>query len=491
VIKTIAAFAVALSLAACATQSSPSISPSPEFPAPAPAGEQPISFTANSGDTVQAFSGSFEVPENRSDPHSRTIPINYVRFPATGSHPGSPIVYLAGGPGASGIGTARWRRFPLFMAMREFGDVIALDQRGVGESDATPPCTSSVTLESDRAYSDAEVTRLYRQAAAECGAFWQAQGVDLAGYTTRESVQDLDALRRHLGADTITLWGISYGSHLALAALNDIEDHVDRVIIASAEGLDQTVKLPAETDAFFARLQTALDADPTAAARYPDVRTSIRRVHARLSANPVMLHIPQGAGEHFDVLLTANVLQNFASGLFADPSGAVGLVQLYAAIDADDMSSITALLARHYRPNQPISFKAMPLAMDVASGISNDRLALVENQARTALFGLYVNFPMPQLRNVLGLEMDESFRTPPLSDIPTLLFTGTLDGRTYIAEQTAAVSGLSNLTQVMVRNAGHNLYTTSPEVLETMRRFMRGEAIDTREIIVAPPKVSE
>ena len=42
----------------------------------------------------------------------------------------------------------------------------------------------------------------------------------------------------------MTLWGISYGSHLALAALNEIPSEIDRIVIASAEGLDQTVKLP-------------------------------------------------------------------------------------------------------------------------------------------------------------------------------------------------------------------------------------------------------
>src|SRR5262249_55548278 len=67
-------------------------------------GEEPFIFAANSGESVEAFRGGFEVPENRSDPQSRMIPIRYVRFPATGENPGSPIVYLAGGPGAPGIG---------------------------------------------------------------------------------------------------------------------------------------------------------------------------------------------------------------------------------------------------------------------------------------------------------------------------------------------------------------------------------------------------
>jgi len=67
--------------------------------------------------------------------------------------------------------------------------------------------------------------------------FWKDEGVDVFGYTTLENVQDLDALRRHLGAEKITLWGISYGSHLALAALKTMDDRIEKVIIASAEGM--------------------------------------------------------------------------------------------------------------------------------------------------------------------------------------------------------------------------------------------------------------
>ena len=101
-------------------------------------GETAIVFESEAGDTVDAFEGSLTVPENHSVPDSRDITLKYVRFPATGNASGAPIVYLSGGPGGSGIQTAKHRRFPLFMVMREFGDVIALDQRGTGASNDLP-----------------------------------------------------------------------------------------------------------------------------------------------------------------------------------------------------------------------------------------------------------------------------------------------------------------------------------------------------------------
>lgn len=454
----------------------------------APIPEEPIVFEAGSGETVDAYRGFFEVPENRSDPSSRKIKIGYVRFPATGEKPGSPIVYLAGGPGGTGTGTARGPRFPLFMAMRIFGDVIAFDQRGTGLSDETPPCLSSVVIPDDRRLSKDESIALLKQSVRECDTFWRDHGVDLRGYTTVESARDLNALRRHLGAEKLTLWGISYGTHLALAAVKEMAPHIDKMVLASAEGLSQTVKLPARTDAYFDRVQAAIDADPKAKAIYPDIKALMRRVHAQLDSEPVMLKLQTQDGGEADFLLHGDIMRIAASAMISDPERAAMLLELYSAADHGVYEPVAGLLARFITPGEAESWRAMPLAMDVASGISDDRLALVEAQAKTALIGDYLNFPMPHLRGVPeGLDLGDAFRENPASDIATLLLSGTLDGRTYPESQREALSGMSDLTVVTVVNAGHNLFMVSPEVTETIKTFMRGEKVTKTEIGIAPP----
>lgn len=459
--------------------------------------ETPITFEAASGQSAEAFEGTFMVPENRSDPDSRMLTLHYVRFPATGLATGtkksSPIIYLAGGPGGSGIQTAKYWRLPLFLAMREFGDVIALDQRGTGASDDMPKCTSSEIIDVTHRISDAGFVKMHQNALKECLKFWEDEKIDAHGYTTLENASDLDALRIHLGAEKISLWGISYGSHLALAALKQMEDRIDKVIIASAEGLAQTIKQPARTDLYFARLQDAINTQPKAKAQYPDINAMMRRVHASLDTTPLMLDVPQKEGAPVQYLLQRRDMQQIASAMISDPSRAKMLLQIYSQLDQGNTAPIASLMARFYTPNEGISFEAMGTLTDIASGIGTQHRKMIETQAKTSLLDVYLNDTLAFVDVDPSLDLGDDFREKPVSDIPLLLLTGTLDGRTYIKSQSEAVSSMPNAQKVRVTNAGHNLFMLSatevrPGVLSAMQGFMRGENVDGREVIANLPE---
>lgn len=452
-------------------------------------GETAIVFEAQSGETADAFDGSFVVPENRNAADSRSLTLKYVRFPATGETAGAPIIYLSGGPGGSGIETAKHERFPLFMAMREFGDVIAFDQRGTGASNDLPNCTSSQHISTTSPTSDAAFFETQRVAFAECLGFWKGEGVDVHGYTTTQSVADLDGLREHLGAKKIDLWGISYGSHLSLAALQQMDEHLGRVVITAVEGLDQTVKQPARADLYFDRLQAAINTVPEAKAKYPDVKALIARVLARLEAEPLLLEIPSPTGETAPYLLQRRDLQQFTSALVADPPRAALILNVYKALDAGDTEMITGLLQRAVDPTDTaVSMRPMSYLMDVASGSGIERRAMITAQAETALLGLHMNYSMPLETVDPSLDLGETFRAAPVSDVPTLVLTGTLDGRTYPASGQEATAGLINRQTVTVTNGGHNLFMLSPEVTTAIQDFMRGESVDGRDILIDLPE---
>jgi pimeloyl-ACP methyl ester carboxylesterase len=99
---------------------------------------------------------------------------------------------------------------------------------------------------------------------------------------------------------------------------------------------------------------------------------------------------------------------------------------------------------------------------------------------------------MPQLNRLWGgLDLGDGFRTAPQGDTPILLLSGTLDGRTYPDSQRAALAGMSDVDWVIVENAGHNLYMTTPDVHVVMHAFMEGGSVDGERIIAPLPDLTE
>jgi pimeloyl-ACP methyl ester carboxylesterase len=126
--------------------------------------------------------------------------------------------------------------------------------------------------------------------------------------------------------------------------------------------------------------------------------------------------------------------------------------------------------------------------MDVASGISPERLARVEAQADTALLGDALNVPMPHLRDVLpGQDLGPDFRQPVTSDRPALLLSGTLDGRTYPEAHAEIAEGFANGAVVTVENAGHNLFFAHPDLVEMMAAFFAGAPAEARTLTAPLP----
>lgn len=136
------------------------------------------------------------------------------------------------------------------------------------------------------------------------------------------------------------------------------------------------------------------------------------------------------------------------------------------------------------------SFRAMPLAMDVASGQSPQRRALVAAQARESMFGDALNFPFPELADGLGLlDLGDAFRGPLRSDVPVLFISGTLDGRTPQANAQALLAGFSNGKQLVVRNASHDneMWIGNTAIADNIANFIASGKVTDEALDVPPP----
>lgn len=178
--------------------------------------------------------GYLVVPENRHAPGSRNIRLPFVleksRNPAA---PPDPILFTAGGPGGSTLGAAKRRaRQPLL----DERDLILLEQRGTHW--AQP---SLEAPEIDAALRSGWATRLdgrpdptaMRRALRAAKRRFEAEGVDLAGYTTEESAADIEDLRRLLELPALNLYGVSYSTKLMLTVLRDHPEGIRSALLDS------------------------------------------------------------------------------------------------------------------------------------------------------------------------------------------------------------------------------------------------------------------
>lgn len=433
------------------------------------------------GEQVKAELGRFSVPEYRNDPDSREIELAYIRFPATTAEPGPPIVYLAGGPGGAGTGTARSERFHLFMKLREVADVIAFDQRGTGMSEPNMNCDARWNLPLDEAPDRALWGQHAADLAATCRESLVAQGIDPAGYTTRESAADVNALREALGVEKISLWGTSYGTHLGFAVLRDFGENIHRAVFAGAEGPDHTLKLPSAVQTQLETVETLIESDANWGPILPDVLGLIEHSLAELAAEPKTVALGSG-----NVVLGPLDLQAYVANEIGSRDGIARLPVMLAALQEGNYRRLAGFaIGVHNRP----AGSAMSGLMDCASGATADRLARIQREANNTLLGDAVNFPyMEVCQGWNAADPGDDFRGEIVSAVPVLFVSGTLDGRTPPANAEALLPGFKNGRHLIVENAGHDeqLFSLAPDLADAMLAFFRGEE-ELPARISAPP----
>ena len=447
---------------------------------------EPYTYVGHQQQQVTAEIGYFQVPENRRNPDSRQLTLSFVKFPSTSATPKNPIVYLAGGPGGSATGTAKRPRFELFMKLREVSDVILFDQRGTGLSSDLKECQAgSVNLAEPT--DPATVIDQTRTELKTCVRQWQAQGVDLKGYNTRESAADLVALKKALGADKLDLWGISYGTHLAFAAAKYHPEIIDQMVLASSEGLDHTIKRPARVDALINKVDAMLKADPATRSKYPALADTLSRQLARLEAEPLVVESRDFRTKETITVGIGKMDLQFALSyiLLMDPKYLKQMPRLIYDMDRGSYAEIAGYIA--YIKSMAGSFHPMSLAMDAASGISAKRWAQVQQEAKSSYIGRTTNFPFPDINSVLPVDdLGDEFRREVESDIPTLFLAGTLDGRTLYQSQRELADNFSNASLLTIDGAGHNLYMSHPAIPGKIVDFLSGKPVPSQTLALPP-----
>src|SRR3954454_16775909 len=183
-------------------------SASVSVPSGAQAGQ--LSLTHCTYGNEPADCGTLVVPENRHDPHSRLIalPIKRIRAHTRGLR--APIFRLQGGPGLTNM------EFPDAKRFTARHDVVLVGYRGVDGSSLLE--CSGVIASRDHSHDLLSTASIASDTAAfgACAKRLQGKGVDLAGYSLPERVDDLELARRRLGYGRVDLVSESAGTRTAM-----------------------------------------------------------------------------------------------------------------------------------------------------------------------------------------------------------------------------------------------------------------------------------
>jgi pimeloyl-ACP methyl ester carboxylesterase len=197
-------------------------------------------FKEPSGITLDC--GYLTVPENYAEPNGTQIrlAVAIARHPSGNPEP-DPIVYLEGGPGGSPLEFLYLTFNTQYQALFETNrDIVIFDQRGIGYSEPALDCPEMQALnielldyELDGAtLTQDELDTLLVDSLMACGETLSVDN-DLSAYNSASNAADVESLRMALGYEQINLWGISYGTRLALTIMRDYPDGIRSVVIDS------------------------------------------------------------------------------------------------------------------------------------------------------------------------------------------------------------------------------------------------------------------
>lgn len=449
---------------------------------------KPYQFISKARDTIEAELGVFKVLEKRINGNNDSIQLSFIRFKSTNPNPRAPIVYLAGGPGGSGSETAKGKRFALFMKLREVSDVIAFDQRGTGMSERLPNCPYRSQFNLRTPVNKQKYVTEVSKTISKCLKYWKKKNVDLQAYNTTENAKDLDALRKVLGVEKMSLWGISYGSHLAFEYIRLFENNIDKLVLASLEGKDETIKLPKETENFIFKISKQAKDNYSSKVKYLNLKEKILAVHRRVKRNPIYTSYRNRKGEIDTLGISSFELQSaIATFYLKNPKDIKKLPKLYSQMYNNNFSEIVpkviAIKKIIYNKIRP-----MPLAMDLQSGISKKRSKLVKEQMNTSILGSSINFLLYELMlSPLDFSiLPNNFRVMQTNNVKALLLSGTMDGRTYLIDGIEIAKYFNNGKHIIIENAGHDLYMESPIINKLVLNFFKGVELNINRIVINP-----
>lgn len=407
-----------------------------------------LSDAAACTDVPDATCYRLRVPLDRTDPDSEMVNL---RVAIAGKRGAPAYLMLSGGPGEAGV-------FLLKNARRYLGPaaddvrLVSIDQRGTGRDALDCPALQDAMGASD-------LTPPPPKAVKECAA---KLGDDRRFYTTRDTVEDIEALRIALKADKLALNGTSYGTFVAQRYALAHPKRVSGLVLDSvvpSEGITVLSEVPIKATRRVMGEETA---------------KQMAKVIKEHHNGPALLDIltglsvgaPRGNG-------AADAIAAAADGNMGPLNGLIGGVRdVMQGWDAQRLSQ--GLHASTLCADIPAPWGTAASAMDgrkqaldnAAKELSDDDLYPYDRATATG------NGIAQQCLNWPPVDVPAPAPAAELPDVPTLFLAGDKDLSTPLEWAQRAVKHSPNGKLIVAKGAGHGVQS-------------QGQALDAVRALVA------
>jgi pimeloyl-ACP methyl ester carboxylesterase len=440
-VRALAVALLALAVAACSGGSKQAATPSPT---PAKFTEGACAVGAPSGQDGHMRCGVLEVPEDRSKPDAATVKLAVAVIKSTAAAPApDAMLYLSGGPGQPALSN-NMQSFSTGFAepVQSKRDLVFFDQRGTGASEPSLACPEVndgflVALAADltnQEQADAQVAAL-----RTCRDRLAAQHIDFTAYNSAESAADVADLMRALGYAQYDIYGLSYGTRLALEVMRTDAQHVRAVVLDSA--LPPQVRGDAENSATFERaldvLLAGCKADSACNGAYPDLEQTYFDLVVKANASPLVVEPSGPDGKTTRVVVNGDRIMSGTFQALYDTS-LLPLLPFAAKAIAGGNTAILTTLA------QQVAFTSsdFALAMQKAVNCNDVTMSLTDKDVEDATHGVrpaiiagHIGIAdagdlkrAQDLCRAFGItKTDAHARDAVTSDIPTVVLAGEYD----------------------------------------------------------------
>ncbi len=405
----------------------------------------------------EVIDGILEVPENRKNSNSRTLKLAYKVLKAKKADSlKAPIVFLQGGPGGATLVMEEfWKNHQL----RNDRDIVLMDQRGTGDSEANCIEIGDIIFAIIRQDLDSKgEIRALTSRLSECKETMKQDEVDLAGYNSRENAADFEDLRKALGYEKWNLFGPSYGSRLGLTIMRDFPNSVRSAVLLGIFA-PETNFINDFLQNFENSLFTVLERcekNEDCNNRYPNLKERLLKTLKKLESEPLRFYYE---GKPF-VLNSQDALLVLFISLYRHQ--AIGNIP--QLIEAMENGQTEPLLNTIKDIQNTYNFINYPMSNSVTTYEELpffDELAMIEFSKQSELatyFPIFSDLGIELQNNWHSYRASEIENQAVVSEIPTLMVSGGLDHVTPVSNATAALKHLKNGYEVIFPDEGHNLF---------------------------------